>query len=321
MQYAIRHITQFTYAAPVCENLMEVRLCPRTDERQQCYSFELKTTPNARLNSYVDFMGNTVHHFDTPGQHEELVLKSKALVEVHAAPELPDALPASAWDELDALLEQGEVQEMTLPSAFARPTPALERLAEELDVVRRDDPMSVLRGLNRGMYEAFNYSPRSTHANSPIDDALESRAGVCQDFAHIFIALVRRMRIPCRYVSGYLYHRKDGQNGHDRSAEDGSHAWVEAYLPELGWVGFDPTNDTLAGERHIRIALGRDYADVPPTRGVFKGEAASTLRVGVHVARARFPAREEVVPTLALVTQDPGPEPDAAPAHDQQQQQ
>lgn len=319
MQYAIRHITHFSYEAPVSENRMEVRLCPRSDNRQQCYSFELHTTPRARLFSYVDFMGNTVHHFDTPGRHDELVLEAKALVEVHPAPDLPDALPASAWEELDALLEAEDIQEMMLPSRFARPTPALEALAEELEVARRGDPLSVLRSLNGAVYRSFTYSPRSTHVNSPIDDALRSRAGVCQDFAHIFIALVRRLGIPCRYVSGYLFHRKDSANGHDRSAEDGSHAWVEAYLPGLGWVGFDPTNDVLAGERHIRVALGRDYADVPPTRGVYKGEATSTLRVGVHVAHARFPVREEVMPKLALVAQEPGPEVNAPQAQDQQQ--
>lgn len=111
-----------------------------------------------------------------------------------------------------------------------------------------------------------------------------NRAGVCQDFAHIFIAIARRLRIPCRHVSGYLFHRRAD---HDRSAPDSSHAWVEAYLPELGWIGFDPTNNLVAGERHITVALGRDYADVPPTRGVFKGNAASELRVGVQVTPAK----------------------------------
>ena len=114
----------------------------------------------------------------------------------------------------------------------------------------------------------------------------KARAGVCQDLAHIMIALARRIGIPCRYVSGYLSPSSDS---HDRSAEGATHAWAEAYLPTLGWVGFDPTNDVLAAERHMRVAVGRDYADVPPTRGVFRGEAGSELAVLVTVSLADAP--------------------------------
>jgi transglutaminase-like putative cysteine protease len=149
-----------------------------------------------------------------------------------------------------------------------------------LDVRRRDDPLVLLRQLNASLYHWFDYVPRATHVNSPIDEALESRKGVCQDFAHTMIALVRHVGIPCRYVSGYLHHRaKD----HVRSTESATHAWVDAFLPHLGWVGFDPTNDLLTNESHIRTALGRDYADVPPTRGVYRGSTASELQVAVQV--------------------------------------
>lgn len=320
MQYTIRHITQFTYAASIAESIMEVRLCPRTDTRQQCYSFELNVTPHAQIFSYQDFMGNMIHHFDIPSEHDELLLEARALVEVRQPPELPSALPESAWTALDAMLEQGDHLEMTMPSAFARPTDALLAFQEEIGMVRRDDPLRLLLELNTALYEGFEYSPRSTHVQSPIDDALDCRCGVCQDFAHLFIVLARRLQIPCRYVSGYLFHRSKEQDGHDRSAEDGSHAWVEAFLPELGWVGFDPTNNILAGERHIRVALGRDYADVSPARGIYKGSARSTLRVGVHVAQARFPARSEVEPELALVIQHPGEEEAVRQAQEAQQQ-
>lgn len=322
MQYAIRHITHFTYAAPISESIMEVRMCPRTDAQQQRYAFELKVTPHAQLFSYQDFMGNIVHHFNIPSTHPELVLEARSLVEVRDTPEIPDALGPDGWEALDDSVEDGDPLEMTLPSPFARPTPALNRLAQEFGVSRRDDPLVLLRELNERVYESFEYSPRSTHANSPIDDALKVRSGVCQDFAHIFIALVRAVRIPCRYVSGYLFHRHAGAHGvGDRSAEDGSHAWAEAFLPGLGWVGFDPTNNLLAGERHIRVALGRDYSDVAPTRGIYKGSPRSTLRVGVTVARASFPVREELMPEMARVTQGEGLDQDPETAQAQQQQQ
>ncbi len=139
----------------------------------------------------------------------------------------------------------------------------------------------MLRELNSGIFSAFDYRPQSTQVDSPIDHALEERQGVCQDFAHIMLALVRPLGIPSRYVSGYLFH---GEDNHDRSDAGASHAWIEAWLPGLGWVGFDPTNNLIAVERHVKAAIGRDYADVPPTRGVFKGRATSELSVAVQVA-------------------------------------
>jgi transglutaminase-like putative cysteine protease len=179
------------------------------------------------------------------------------------------------------MVQAADYSEMLFPSEFAAPTPALDRLAAELDLRRRDDPLLVLHQLNEQIYRYFDYVPKSTKVDSPIDVALSSRKGVCQDFAHIMITLVRtKLRIPCRYVSGYLYH---GRADQDRSVNSATHAWIEALLPELGWVGFDPTNWLVAGDRHIRTAIGRDYADVPPTHGIYRGRAASELTVAVQV--------------------------------------
>ena len=326
MQYAIRHISHFRYETPISQSLMEVRTHPRTEAQQYCYSFELSVTPHAQVFSYQDYDGNTIHHFDLPARHDELRLESRSLVEVREPDPLPPALGADAWDRLDAEAAASGALEMTLPSAFARPTDRLRQLADELEVRRHDDPLTLLLRTTGRMRETFDYSRRSTHARSPIDDALAMRKGVCQDFAHIFIALARSVGIPCRYVSGYLFHRT-GDDGDDRSAEDGSHAWVEALLPDLGWIGFDPTNNLVARERHIRVAVGRDYADVPPTRGVYKGKTRSELRVGVQVKKATFPANvEPEMPELAYVTQgaDRDLPPDAqapGPVQSQMQQQ
>jgi transglutaminase-like putative cysteine protease len=213
---------------------------------------------------------------------------------------LPDGLGASAWDEVDKLSEGGDYWEMLAPSDFARPTELLQELARELDIRRRDDPLTVLRELNTAIYNVFDYEPQSTSVDSPIDDALAERKGVCQDYAHIMIALARELKIPCRYTSGYLFHRAEYN---DRSAQDATHAWVEALLPGLGWVGFDPTNNLIAGERHIRVAVGRDYADVPPTKGVFKGAAESELSVAVQVKPSDEPVSEEFTQTIAALSQ------------------
>ncbi len=281
MYYSIRHLTKFLYSNAVSESMMETRMHPRSDQNQRCLTFHLSVSPRCRVFSYRDHLANQVHHFDIPGQHGQLVIVAESLVEVQPATPVPAALAPNAWAELDGMVEQGDYWEMLLPSEFTAPTPSLDALAEEFDVRRRDDPLSALHQLNEQMYRHFEYVPKSTKVDSPIDLALLTHAGVCQDFAHIMIALVRsKLRIPCRYVSGYLFH---GQSDHDRSATSATHAWIEALVPEVGWVGFDPTNNLVCGDRHIRTAIGRDYSDVPPTHGIFRGRASSELSVAVRV--------------------------------------
>jgi transglutaminase-like putative cysteine protease len=285
MYYSIRHLTRFRYSAPITESVMEVRMQPRTEGHQRCLSFRLQPNPRAQVLAYRDYLGNTVHHFDVPGRHLQLTITAEAHVELLPPPPLP-TVSSTAWEEVDALAEAGEHWFELQPSAFARPTAHLADFGRELRLGRQDDPLTTLRRLTTDIAASFEYAPQSTHVDSPIDDALQARQGVCQDFAHIMIALVRQLGIPCRYVSGYLVHRVQD---HDRSAEDATHAWVEALLPDLGWVGFDPTNDLIAGDRHIRVAVGRDYADVPPTRGIFKGRADSALDVAVQVTPSDQP--------------------------------
>jgi transglutaminase-like putative cysteine protease len=293
LYYSIRHVTRFRYSAPISESVMEVRMQPRTEAAQRCLSFNLSINPRARVMNYRDHLGNNIHHFDIPGQHTRLVVTAEALVEMGTFPALPDALSTDAWAALDQAVDEGDYWEFLMPSHFATSTALLHELAAELGIEqRRDDPLSLLREINTALYDLFTYKPQSTDVDSPIDDALRTREGVCQDYSHVMITLVRELGIPCRYVSGYLYHHTENDSP-DRSAADATHAWVEAFLPELGWVSFDPTNDLIAGERHIRAAVGRDYADVPPTRGVFRGSAESDLSVAVAVKPTDQPATDE----------------------------
>jgi transglutaminase-like putative cysteine protease len=311
MFYSIRHVTRFVYTPPVTESMTEVRMQPRAEGGQRCLKFEIHTQPRARILGYRDHLGNIVHHFDIPGKHSQLKITAESTVEIAPPPPLPESLDDGAWEAMDAIDRSGAYWDYLAPSQYAFKTELLAELARELRVKRRGDPLSLLREINAAIYENFDYKPQSTSVDSPIDDALRMRVGVCQDYAHIMIALARELRIPCRYVSGYLFHEG---NGHDRSAAGASHAWVEAYLPELGWVGFDPTNNLIAGERHIRTAIGRDYADVPPTRGVFKGLAQSELSVGVQVSPAEAPPpEEEMAPMTTWIA--------PAPVEDDQQQQ
>ena len=266
---------------------MEVRIQPRSDGFQHCLDFRLTTSPKTQILSYRDALGNRVHNFDIPNRHSHLTITAEALVEVTMPPDIPEALSPSAWEELDAMTANDEYWDVLKPSHFARPSELLYDLMRELNIERRDDPLTVLRHLNVAIYNYFEYAKQNTNVDSPIDDALRIKRGVCQDFAHIMIALARELQIPCRYVSGYLFHQPDDS---DRSTDGATHAWVEAFLPELGWVGFDPTNNAVAAERHIRVAVGRDYADVPPTQGVFRGKSESKLSVSVQVLPAEVPS-------------------------------
>ncbi len=317
MIYSVRHTTTFRYEPAVRESVMEVRLQPRSDGDQRCLSFALEVEPAANIMQYRDFTGNTVHHFDIAGSHTQVKVAAQSAVEMQSVP-APRPTDSGDWADLDALVEGGDYWEMLLPSYFVRSSEPLERLARELSCERRGNPLALLRELNETIYTLFAYVPNSTKVDSPIEEALRTRQGVCQDFAHIMIALVRSLKIPCRYVSGYMFHRDEDEK--DRSLEGASHAWVEALVPGWGWVAFDPTNNLVGGDRHIRVAIGRDYADVPPTRGVYKGEAQSELTVAVTVSPADNIAPEPITPSF-VVRSRPVPARPAAWSEQEQQQQ
>ena len=322
MFYSIRHLTRFRYSGPVSESIMEVRMQPRNESTQRCLTFQLSVSPRARVFNYRDSSGNQVHHFDVPGNHNQLIIVAEAVVDNQFGPPMPTRLPPSSWNELDAEVRQGDFWDMLSPSKFARPSEALDEFARTLNVTRRDDPLSFLRELNSSIYHWFEYAPNSTKVDSPIEHALEARKGVCQDFAHVMIALVRGVQIPCRYVSGYLFHSK---NASDRSSDGATHAWLEAYLPGLGWTGFDPTNNLMAGTRHIRTAVGADYADVPPTRGIFKGKVETELTVSVRVEPSdTLPQFAEEIATeeeWSIIRVEEPERPVQHQQHQQQQQQ
>jgi len=293
MFYAIRHFTRYRYSSPVWQSMMEVRMHPRSEGNQRCFVFQLSVNPRARIFSYTDSRGNLVHHFDLPGRHRQLTIISDALVNLDAPPAIPEAMPYEGWNELEQLIEAKDYWDALLPSHFARSSPELEALAAEIGATERSgrSPLKFMQDLSAAVHHTFSYVKKSTAVNSPIEQALRSRQGVCQDFAHILIALARNARVPCRYVSGYLYQSSDT----GPSADGATHAWVEALIPGIGWVGFDPTLNRIVRERHIRTAVGRDYADVPPTMGVMKGKADTQLQVRVRVtpSEAVLPPDEE----------------------------
>jgi transglutaminase-like putative cysteine protease len=287
MLLEVRHVTQYHYDQAVRESVMELWMQPQKSATQRLLSFELELDPAAQLFTYPDSFGNAVYHFDVPHPHDRLAITARSAVETQEPETPPDALDLGEWDRLKGDFVQGECFDFLRPHGYARQTEALAAFvaSRNLDELRRHDPLTAARRLSQAIYEAFDYQPGVTEADSPIDLALSQGRGVCQDFAHIMIAICREWGLPARYVSGYLFTQR--AEGHDRSDPDATHAWVEVFLPSLRWIGLDPTNNLEVGERHVCVAVGRDYADVPPSRGVFKGEAQSQLAVGVSVRRAR----------------------------------
>ena len=325
MRYTIYHLTRFRFTAPVVENVMEVRVQPCSDARQSCVDFSIVTRPAARVDTYVDHAGTQVHHFDIPGSHRELSAIAVSLVDVADGEPDPALLPQSTWAEVDALADMLDFWDYLHPTPLTRTSELLCALARELALDRSAPPLTTLLQLNTRLHRTLAYDVEATEVDSPIEDALQHRRGVCQDYAHIMLALLRNhLHIPCRYVSGYLYHSTD-----DRSADGASHAWLEAWLPGYGWLGLDPTNNLPAGARHIRVGAGRDYHDVPPTRGVYRGAAVGDLLVRVRVRRSAPDvdvdeelSAEVAQQTSTAATTNAGPlDPAADPAVAQQQQQ
>jgi transglutaminase-like putative cysteine protease len=322
---SIRHVTRYRYSVPVRESMMQLYMQPRSEGGQILRSFQITTQPRAQLFAYTDHLGNAVYHFDIPQEHQTLIIDVEASVELMPRPAPPDVVSSDNWMLLDAQRRAGDHFDMLLRAGLTAPSPQLEAFMAEhaLGPERArsaDDPMTALRRLNATIYEAFDYDQEATDVDSPIDHVLEARKGVCQDFAHLMLSIARSWGIPARYVSGYLYRE---EHSLERSVPDASHAWVECFLPSIGWVGFDPTNDRMACERHIRVAVGRDYSDVPPTKGVYKGAAQGELAVAVKVTPRLAPDRHEDF--LRIVRPMRAGKPGAADAYEamqaQQQQQ
>ena len=258
---------------------MSLCLKPGGHFGQQLINFEVSTVPGASLNGEVDTFGNAKHILNLHREHESLEITARSTVETAPVAPLPHSIGTGTWEEIRSWTESFDHWDFTHPTALTRPSPALAAFVDRSDIRREGDPMESLLRLSDALHHSFDYVPGSTSAVSPIDHVLESGQGVCQDYAHVMIAIARSWGVPVRYVSGYVYFGKGGQ----QEPGTASHAWAECQLPGLGWVGFDPTNRSLADGRYVGIAVGRDYQDVAPTRGVLIGEGESSLEVTVRM--------------------------------------
>jgi transglutaminase-like putative cysteine protease len=284
MEYTIAHETAYSYAEPVQESYTLLHLRPRSDEHQFCSKYELRISPAARVFAYFDRFANEVEHFQILRAHEKLSITthSQIVTLLPADPAPPDGATRAILDGDPAL---GEYWDFLHESAYVQFSPELATFWAELEGPGEAIGTWAHR-VSAHIHETFAYDTDATNVRTNVRGALAARAGVCQDFAHVMIAVLRSAGIPARYASGYIFRGDSTILG-----AEASHAWCEAYLPPYGWVGFDPTNDLLINDHFVRIAIGRDYGDVSPVRGVFRG--ASESEMSVNVAMDRLPPSQQ----------------------------
>jgi transglutaminase-like putative cysteine protease len=274
------HRTTFVYAGAVRDSFNEVRLRPVDDDAQACRNFQLRISPDAPVaRDYLDYYGNRVHYFDLSASHEQLVIEAESHVETTPDAKRP-AIPAVPSPGLSGSHPASELYSEFLADSHYVPL-SVELWRETQDVFAehgRTDVWADALRLGRHVFKTFTYKPHSTGVHTLAPDALKLRTGVCQDYAHVMLGLCRTVGIPARYVSGYFYNRSR------RPGEiEASHAWVEALVPGYGWAAYDPTHDRIADERYVKIAAGRDYADIRPVSGTYRGAPTRELRVEVTV--------------------------------------
>jgi transglutaminase-like putative cysteine protease len=282
MHFAIRYLTEYRYDGPVTDNLNALRVKPATTATQRVDDFGVRVEPQTRLHQHLDYFGTTVIEFGISKPHESLSIDVRARVATSPPPE-----PApGTWAEVEGSAYRAAGGEFLLPSV---PEPDDLRIDELVGLARADTPLAALERVANVIPDRFEYRAGVTYVGSTVEDLLEAGAGVCQDFAHLGLVLLRRNGIAARYVSGYLFAPPNGDEGAD-SAEVDTHAWLEAMLPaadgrEPLWVGVDPTNRCLLGETYVKIGHGRHYADVPPVKGVFRGAVTAELDASVRMQR------------------------------------
>ena len=279
MNFAIRYLTEYRYESPVTDNLNALRVKPATMATQSVEDFVVRVDPEARLNRHLDYFGTQVIEFGISRPHEHLSIDVRARVQTSA----PSEPPESGWDAVEDRSYDAAAGEFLLPVG---PEPDDLTLDDLVGLTRGETPLATLRRMVDVIPDRFEYRAGVTYVGSTVADLLAAGAGVCQDFAHLALLLLRRHGIGARYVSGYLWAPSGGD---EASAEVETHAWVEALLPGpsgLVWIAADPTNRTLGGESHVKIGHGRQYSDVPPIKGVYRGTAGSELSASVRMTRS-----------------------------------
>jgi transglutaminase-like putative cysteine protease len=270
------HATGYAYKSPVTASFNEARLTPRSDSRQNVILNRVETVPATRSYRYVDYWGTAVTAFDLHAPHTELEVTSSSVVETDRGEPPKDQV---GWDDLHSERVIDRFDEVLSPTRYAPQSKRMYRVGER--IAKYHDPQEAVIAAAHWVHGELDYVPGTTGVHSSGLDALREGKGVCQDFAHLSLILLRAMGIPARYVSGYLHPKRKAVVGD--TVDGQSHAWIQAWTG--GWWNYDPTNDAEINEQYISVGVGRDYADVTPLKGIYSGEGSTDLDVVVEITR------------------------------------
>ncbi len=277
--FKIHHITKYTYDRPVRDSANQIKIFPFAHPVQELQSQKLVITGDPSVNLFPDYWGNTVGWFVVNEPHKELVIDSQLIVNVKSLTNINPVATSkfSDWDILrGAISSDLKMLDLAKPESIK----AKEELTAMVNDLRhsRDTPAMFIQRCSEYIFDKFEYKKGITTIETTVDEILQHKSGVCQDFAHVLLEMLRSTSIPSRYVSGYICPNNDGVRG-----AGATHAWVEVYLPSTGWVGIDPTNNTWVSDQHVVLAVGRHFNDCSPVKGTFKGPANQALSVFVSV--------------------------------------
>ncbi len=277
-KFKIRHVTKYTYEEPVRDSANQIMLYPIQDDHQETLQQTILITANPLVNIHTDYYGNRVGTFTHAQPHQVLTIDSQLLV-ITQHHEFPaDREPAEAqWKELHSLRHDLRFIDFLMQERFSSFVELEKIIAEERR--KQCSPFESAKHFCQYVFETFTYRKGITTVETTVDEIWKLKSGVCQDFAHMLLIMLRLIGIPSRYVSGYICPNKSGMRG-----EGATHAWVEAYIPSYGWLGLDPTNNCLVNETHVRLAVGKNFSDCSPVRGTYRGTSDHTLEVSVSVS-------------------------------------
>jgi transglutaminase-like putative cysteine protease len=277
--FKIHHVTQYQYDRPVRESANQIKIFPLQHYNQEVRRHDLKITNHPDVHQFTDFWGNLVGWFMLNSPHDELVIDSQLVVFTAKQ----DFDPFENASHANWLLIEKEVAGKLRLLDFSQPEPMKQKskLSSIVSDIRSesDAPIHFIQRVSNYIFQEFTYEKGITTIETTVDDIMEHRSGVCQDFAHLMLQMLRMQGIPARYVSGYICPNRDGARG-----AGATHAWVEAWVPNIGWVGIDPTNNRWVSDEHVSLAVGRNFADCTPVKGTFKGPANQALHVLVSVS-------------------------------------
>jgi len=300
-EYHIKHITRYLYTGPVIDSANQILLYPIHDDLQQVKRHELDISGNPSVETFNDYFGNRVGIFTIIKPHNELRIQSEMDVFTSEVLIPLDDKPSSEqWDMLQLMREEFPYMEFVTPETF---NASEELIAETHRILKQNiTPFTVAKAIAEFVHNTFEYKKGITSVETSIDEVWELKAGVCQDFAHILMVMLRMAGIPARYVSGYICPKN-----HELRGEGATHAWVDAYIPFHGWIGLDPTNNCIVSDRHVRLAVGRNFTDCTPVKGTYKGSAEHTLEVSVTIQNGVLKSQEEQENTPSFTYQVKNP--------------